>query len=92
MSAYILNLEQVKKQVDTSKSFLSLIWLKWAVLGHFLLIVSKKRGVCLLYHHHAQANFEYSPLGNIFYKGLKEKDKKKGLLKRLKNIEKKSKQ
>ena len=35
-----------------------------------------------------QAKSEYSPLGNIFTKGLKEEDKKEGLLKRLKNIEK----
>ena len=34
-----------------------------------------------------QAKFEYSPLGKIFNKGLKEEDKKEGLLKRLKNIE-----
>ena len=34
-----------------------------------------------------QAKFEYSPLGNIFTKGLKEKDKKEWLLKKLKNIE-----
>ena len=35
-----------------------------------------------------QAKFEYSPLGEIFNKGLDEdKDKKEGLLKRLKNIE-----
>ena len=33
-----------------------------------------------------QAKFEYSPLGKIFNKGLKEEDKKEGLLKRLKNI------
>ena len=33
-----------------------------------------------------QAKFEYSPLGNVFDKGLEE-DKKEGLLKRLKNIE-----
>ena len=33
------------------------------------------------------ARFEYSPLGKIFNKGLKEEDKKEGLLKRLKNIE-----
>ena len=32
-----------------------------------------------------QAKFDYSPLSNIFNKGLKEEDKK-GLLKRLKNI------
>ena len=38
-----------------------------------------------------QAKFEYSPLGKIFNKGLKEEDKKEGLLKRLKNIEDKSK-
>ena len=31
--------------------------------------------------------FEYSPLGKIFTKGLKEEDKKEGLLKRLENIE-----
>ena len=37
-----------------------------------------------------QARFEYSPLGNIFNKGLKEKDKKEGLLKRLKDIEDKT--
>ena len=35
----------------------------------------------------AQAKFEYSPLGKIFNKGLKENDKKEGILKRLKNIE-----
>ena len=34
-----------------------------------------------------QARFEYSPLGRFFNKGLKEEDKKEGLLKRLKNIE-----
>ena len=34
-----------------------------------------------------QAKFEYSALGKIFNKGLKEDDKKEGLLKRLKNIE-----
>ena len=34
-----------------------------------------------------QAKFEYSSLGKIFNKGLSEKDKKEGLLKRLKNIE-----
>ena len=34
-----------------------------------------------------QAKFEYSPLGKIFNKGLKEEDKKEGLFKRLKNIE-----
>ena len=39
-----------------------------------------------------QARFEYSPLGNIFTKGLKEEDKKEGLLKRLKNIEDKNEQ
>ena len=33
------------------------------------------------------ANFEYSPLGKVFNKGLDERDKKEGLLKRLKNIE-----
>ena len=38
-----------------------------------------------------QAKFEYSPLGKIFNKGLDEdKDKKEGLLKRLKNIEDKN--
>ena len=36
------------------------------------------------------AKFEYSPLGKIFNKGLKEEDKKEGLLKRLKNIENKN--
>ena len=35
-----------------------------------------------------QAKFEYSPLGKIFNKGLKEKGKKEGLLKRLRNTEK----
>ena len=39
-----------------------------------------------------QAKFEYSPLGKSFNKGLdKDEDKKKGLLKRLKNIEDKMK-
>ena len=33
-----------------------------------------------------QARFEYSPLGKIFNKGLKEEDKKEGLLKRLKKL------
>ena len=31
-----------------------------------------------------QARFDYSPLGNIFNKGLKEEDKKEGLFRRLK--------
>ena len=34
-----------------------------------------------------KARFEYSPLGNIFNKGLSEDDKEEGLFKRLKNIE-----
>ena len=34
--------------------------------------------------------FEYFPLGKIFNKGLKEEEKKEGLLKRLKNIENKN--
>ena len=34
-----------------------------------------------------QAKFEYSPLGKIFNKGLREYDKKESLFKRLKNIE-----
>ena len=35
----------------------------------------------------SQAKFEYSPLGEIFNKGLSEDDEKEGTLKRLKNIE-----
>ena len=38
----------------------------------------------------SKAKFEYSPLGKVFNKILDESDKKKGLLKRLKNIEDKS--
>ena len=38
-----------------------------------------------------QAKFDYSPLSKFFNKGLKEEDKKEGLLKRLKNIEGKNK-
>ena len=38
------------------------------------------------------ARFEYSPLGKIFNKGLKEEDKNKGLLKILRNIEGKNEQ
>ena len=34
-----------------------------------------------------QAKFDYSPLSKSFNRGLKEKDKKEGLLKRLKKIE-----
>ena len=34
-----------------------------------------------------QAKFEYSPLGKFFNKGLKEENKKEGVLKRPKNIE-----
>ena len=33
-----------------------------------------------------QAKFEYSPLGEIFNKGLSEEDRREGLLKRLENI------
>ena len=36
-----------------------------------------------------QGKFEYSPLGKIFNKWFSEDDKKEGLLKRLKNIERK---
>ena len=43
-------------------------------LGHKLGVVEK-------------AEFKYSLLGNVFNKGLDEKDKKERLLKRLKNIE-----
>ena len=38
-----------------------------------------------------EAKFDYSPLAKFFSKGLDEKDKKEGLLKRLKNIEDKNK-
>ena len=38
-----------------------------------------------------QAKFDYPPLSKFFNKGLKEEDKKEGLLKRLKNIEGKNK-
>ena len=37
-----------------------------------------------------QAEFEYSPLGKVFTDGLDKSDRKKGLLKRLKNIEDRS--
>ena len=37
-----------------------------------------------------QARFEYSPLGRIFKKELKEEDKIERVLKRLRNIENKS--
>ena len=37
-----------------------------------------------------QAKFEYSPLGKVFNKGLKEEDKKEGLFKRLENIKDKN--
>ena len=37
-----------------------------------------------------QAKFEYSPLGKTFNKGLKEEEKKEGLLNRLKIIEDKN--
>ena len=37
-----------------------------------------------------KANFEYSPLGQIFNKGLDKDEKNEGLLKRLKNIEDKT--
>ena len=37
-----------------------------------------------------QAKFDYSPLSKFFYNGLKEEDKKEGLLKGLRNIEDKS--
>ena len=39
-----------------------------------------------------KAKFEYSPLGQVFNKGLKTDEKQKGLLKRLKNIEGKNEQ
>ena len=37
-----------------------------------------------------QAQFEYSPLGKIFNKGLSEEDKKEGLFKRSENIKDKN--
>ena len=37
-----------------------------------------------------QAQFEYSPLGTIFNKGLSEEDKKEGLFKRSENIKDKN--
>ena len=37
-----------------------------------------------------QARFEYSPSGKIFKKGMKEEDKKEGLLQRSRNIEDKN--
>ena len=43
--------------------------------------------LCLKRSTVEQTKFEYSPLGKVFNKGLKEEDKKVGLFKRLKNIE-----
>ena len=37
-----------------------------------------------------QAKFDYSPLGNIFTKGLDKDDQKEGLFKRLENIQDKN--
>ena len=37
-----------------------------------------------------KAKFEYSPLGQVFNKGLEKDEKQEGLLKRLKNIEDKT--
>ena len=37
-----------------------------------------------------QAKFDYSPLGDIFDKGLEEEDKKEGLFKRLENVKDKN--
>ena len=37
-----------------------------------------------------QAKFEYSPLGNIFNKGLSKEDKKEGLFERLESIKDKN--
>ena len=37
-----------------------------------------------------QARFDYSPLGNIFHKGLGKDNRKEGLFKRLENIKGKS--
>ena len=37
-----------------------------------------------------QAKFDYSPLGNIFTKGLDKNDQKEGLFKRLENIKDKN--
>ena len=48
MINYILNLEQVEKQVDTSKSFSSLTWLNWVVFGLFC-SKSAKKEVSALY-------------------------------------------
>ena len=39
-----------------------------------------------------QAKFDYSPQGNIFNTGLKEQEKKEGLLKRIENIKDKNKE
>ena len=39
-----------------------------------------------------QAKFDYSPLGNIFTKGLDKDDQKEGLFKRLENIKDKNKE
>ena len=40
----------------------------------------------------SKQKFDYSRLSKIFKRGLKEEDKKEGLLKRLKNIEDKNKE
>ena len=41
-------------------------------------------------HPVQKAKFEYSPLGQVFNKGLDSSEKQEGLLKRLKNIEDKN--
>ena len=47
-------------------------------------------GELKIYEYLSGEHLGHSPLGKVFNKGLDERDKKEGLLKRLKNIEDKS--
>ena len=71
---YDLDMEAAKISVLLSKELEKYEYLTGENLGYKPNLIQK-------------ANFDYSPLGKVFNKGLDEKHKQEGLLKRLKNIE-----
>ena len=71
---YDLDMEAAKISVLLSKELEKYEYLTGENLGYKPNLIQK-------------ANFDYSPLGKVFNKGLDEKHKQEGLLKRLENIE-----
>ena len=81
-------IEQNESHYDLDREAVKISALSSNNLDKYELLISEDLG--LKPSTIEQAEFEYSPLGKIFNKGLSEEDKKEGILKGLKNIKDKN--